>query len=441
MNIIKNTGESFSPVKNLEKIMNKAIDTKNWELSGDINSVAETETVTGDFIREHLTSGEIVILRNRKRKITPVAVGKNMRTKVNANIGSSPDLFNMEHELKKLEAAVNAGADTVMDLSTGGDIREFRRQITEASKIPLGTVPLYEAAVEMRKQKKSIMEMTIDDFLKIVSIQAEEGVDFMTIHSGITRNSYNSLKSEERIAGIVSRGGSILAEWMKLNKSENPLYSHYDEILDILAEYNVVISLGDSLRPGSIHDANDRGQVHELIILGELAQRASEKGVQAMIEGPGHVQLDMIEENIKLQKSVCGGAPYYVLGPLVTDVAPGYDHITSAIGGALAASKGADFLCYVTPAEHLRLPDTEDVREGVIASRIAAHAADMVKLGSRARKWDREMSLARKNLDWEEMFRLSIDEVKARKYRSELPSGANDQCSMCGEYCAVKRDI
>jgi phosphomethylpyrimidine synthase len=421
--------------------MNRVINTENWEKSGDIKSVAELENLTSDFVRKHLASGEIVILRNSKRRIVPVAVGKNLRTKVNANIGSSPDLFKMENELQKLEAAVNAGADTIMDLSVGGDIREFRRQITEASKIPLGTVPLYEAAVEMRKQKKSIMEMTIDDYLEIVRIQAEEGVDFMTIHSGITRSSYESLKSEERVAGIVSRGGSILAEWMKLNKSENPLYTHYDKILDILAEYNIVISLGDSLRPGSIHDANDRGQVHELIILGELARRAREKGVQAMIEGPGHVQLDMIEENIKLQKSVCNGAPYYVLGPLVTDVAPGYDHITSAIGGALAASKGADFLCYVTPAEHLRLPDPEDVKEGVIASRIAAHAADMVKLGSRARKWDRDMSLARKKLDWEEMYRLSIDEVKARKYRSELPSEASDQCSMCGEYCAVKRDI
>jgi phosphomethylpyrimidine synthase len=421
--------------------MNRVINTENWEKSGDIKSVAELENLTSDFVKKHLASGEIVILRNSKRRIVPVAVGKNLRTKVNANIGSSPDLFKMENELQKLEAAVNAGADTVMDLSVGGDIREFRRQITEASKIPLGTVPLYEAAVEMRKQKKSIMEMTIDDYLEIVRIQAEEGVDFMTIHSGITRSSYESLKSEERVAGIVSRGGSILAEWMKLNKSENPLYTHYDKILDILAEYNIVISLGDSLRPGSIHDANDRGQVHELIILGELARRAREKGVQAMIEGPGHVQLDMIEENIKLQKSVCNGAPYYVLGPLVTDVAPGYDHITSAIGGALAASKGADFLCYVTPAEHLRLPDPEDVKEGVIASRIAAHAADMVKLGSRARKWDRDMSLARKKLDWEEMYRLSIDEVKARKYRSELPSEASDQCSMCGEYCAVKRDI
>lgn len=421
--------------------MNRAIDIENWELSGDIKSVAKSENVKDDFIRKHLSSGEIVILRNSRRRIAPVAVGKKMRTKVNANIGSSPDLFNMEHELKKLEAAINAGADTIMDLSTGGDIREFRRQITEASSIPLGTVPLYEAAVEMRKKKKSIMEMTINDFLEIVRIQAEEGVDFMTIHSGITQDSYKSLKSQERVAGIVSRGGSILAEWMKLNKSENPLYTHYDKILEILAEYNIVISLGDSLRPGSIHDANDRGQVHELIILGELARRAKEKGVQAMIEGPGHVQLDMIEENIKLQKSVCGGAPYYVLGPLVTDIAPGYDHITSAIGGAVAASKGADFLCYVTPAEHLRLPNPEDVKEGVIASRIAAHAADMVKLGSRARKWDREMSQARKKLDWNEMFRLSIDEEKARKYRSELPSDTGDQCSMCGEYCAVKRDI
>ena len=261
----------------------------------------------------------------------------------------------------------------------------------------------------------------------------------MTIHSGITRASLESLRSQERILGITSRGGSILSEWIARNNKENPLYEHYDRILDILAEYNVAISLGDSLRPGAIHDASDRGQIHEMIILGDLARRARLKGVQAIIEGPGHMPLDKIADNIRLEKSLCDDAPYYVLGPLVTDIAPGYDHITSAIGGAIAAASGADFLCYVTPAEHLRLPNAEDVKEGVIASRIAAHAADIVKLGHRAKKWDDEMSRARHQLDWNAMFRLAIDEEKATRFRSQLPSGVDDQCSMCGEFCAIKK--
>jgi phosphomethylpyrimidine synthase len=281
--------------------------------------------------------------------------------------------------------------------------------------------------------------MTLHDFLETIELQARDGVDFMTIHSGVTRDSLRSLHSQERIIGITSRGGSILAEWIAHHGKENPLYEHYDEILDILAHYDVVISLGDGLRPGSLADAQDRGQVHEMIILGELAARARERGVQAIIEGPGHMPLDRIEENMKLEKSICNGAPYYVLGPLVTDIAPGYDHITSAIGGALAASSGADFLCYVTPAEHLRLPDVDDVREGVVASRIAAHAADIVKYGKRARRWDDEMSAARRERDWERMYTLSMDPVKARQYRSEIPSNLDDQCSMCGDFCAIKR--
>ncbi len=420
--------------------MNIFIKAKKGEISPEVESVAAQEALGADEILKNFAAGKIVIFKNNLRKIEPVGVGKNLRTKINANIGTSPDLFDMDTEIAKLETAINAGADAIMDLSTGGDLRFFRNAILEKCTKPLGTVPLYEVAVEMRKKSKSMLDMSIGDFLKIIELQAKDGVDFMTIHSGVTKSSVESLKSSKRIVGITSRGGSIIAEWMAVNKKENPLFEHYDEILDILAAYNVAISLGDGLRPGAINDANDRGQIHEMIILGDLAKRAREKGVQALIEGPGHMPLDMIADNMKLEKSICDGAPYYVLGPLVTDIAPGYDHITAAIGGAIAAASGADFLCYVTPAEHLRLPTIDDVREGVIASKIAAHAGDIVKLGERAKKLDDEMSAARKKRDWKKMFDLSLDEDKARKYREGMPSGEDDQCSMCGEFCALKRE-
>ncbi|MCP4135729.1 MAG: phosphomethylpyrimidine synthase ThiC [bacterium] len=419
--------------------MNIFTQARQGIVTPEIEEVAREEGVSVDYILDLFSKGEIAVFKNKLRDISPMAVGKGLRTKINANIGSSPDLFDLDNELNKLKAAIDAGADAIMDLSIGGDVTWFRQKIIENSSIPLGTVPLYETVVDMTKKGKSIIDMTIDDFLTVVERQAKEGVDFMTIHSGITSQAVESLKSQERIIGVCSRGGSILAEWITLNKKENPLYEYYDDILAILREYNIVISLGDSLRPGAIHDANDRGQLHEMIILGDLAKRARESGVQAIIEGPGHMPLDQIIENIKLQKSICDGAPYYVLGPLVTDIAPGYDHITSAIGGAIAASSGADFLCYVTPAEHLRLPNADDVKEGVIASKIAAHAADIVKLGSKARKWDNDMSVARKERDWEKMYALAIDEEKARLYRSEIPSDLEDQCSMCGEFCAYKR--
>jgi phosphomethylpyrimidine synthase len=419
--------------------MNLLNRTENDSIPEEVSRVALAEGVPAGEVLEGLRDGTVVIMKNNLRDIHPVGVGKGLSTKVNANLGTSPDLFDMEVELAKLDTAVRYGADAVMDLSTGGDLREFRQAILEHSPLPLGTVPLYEVAVRMSQQQKSVIDMTLHDFLETIELQARDGVDFMTIHSGVTRDSLRSLHSQERIIGITSRGGSILAEWIAHHGKENPLYEHYDEILDILAHYDVVISLGDGLRPGSLADAQDRGQVHEMIILGELAARARERGVQAIIEGPGHMPLDRIEENMKLEKSICNGAPYYVLGPLVTDIAPGYDHITSAIGGALAASSGADFLCYVTPAEHLRLPDVDDVREGVVASRIAAHAADIVKYGKRARRWDDEMSAARRERDWERMYTLSMDPVKARQYRSEIPSNLDDQCSMCGDFCAIKR--
>jgi phosphomethylpyrimidine synthase len=421
--------------------MNRAMPTSFTLTDDDLRKVAESEAVDYETILQGVTSGSITVVKNRLRSTAPMGVGTGLRTKVNANIGTSPDLFDLDTELEKLKAAADAGADAVMDLSTGGDLSYFRQAILEESSIPLGTVPLYEVTVNMTKKKLSILDMTIDDILPVIEKQAKEGVDFMTIHSGVTLSSMASLNSMKRIIGVTSRGGSILAEWMSRHKKENPLYEHYDEVLDILAEYNVVISLGDGLRPGALADAQDRGQIHEMIVLGELTDRAREKGVQVIIEGPGHMPLDQIVENMKLEKKLCSNAPYYVLGPLVTDVAPGYDHITSAIGGALAASHGADFLCYVTPAEHLRLPDAQDVKEGVIASRIAAHAADVVKLGQKARQWDDDMSRARKKRDWNTMFDLAIDPVKAKEYRDEVPSEEDDQCSMCGEYCAIKRDI
>lgn len=420
--------------------MNIFAQAKNGIISEDVKKVSSDESLPASTVLKDFAEGRITILRNSRRSIAPVGVGKGLSTKINANIGTSPDLFSLDEEMKKLKAAVDNGANAIMDLSTGGDLTFFRKKILENSPLPLGTVPIYEAAVRMVAQKKSLVEMDIKDFLKIIQEQAEEGVDFMTIHSGVTRASVDSLKSQKRITGITSRGGSILAEWMNYNKKENPLFEYYDDILDILAPFNVTISLGDGLRPGSIHDANDRGQIHEMILLGELAKRAREKNVQVIIEGPGHVPLDMIADNIRLEKKLCDEAPYYVLGPLVTDIAPGYDHITGAIGGAIAAAAGADFLCYVTPAEHLRLPDADDVKEGVIASRIAAHAADIVKLGSKARSLDDRMSQARRDRNWEEMYNNAIDRNKAEKFRESIPSHENDQCSMCGEFCAMKRE-
>jgi len=420
--------------------MNIFSQAKKGIIPEDVKTVSETESVPLDELFKNFSEGKVSIMKNRLRKIIPVGVGMGLKTKVNANIGTSPDLFDLKTELEKLDAAVKAGADAVMDLSTGGDLSLFRKKILEHSPLPLGTVPIYETAVRMVSQKKSMTEMKINDFIDVIKLQAEEGVDFMTIHSGVTLASVKSLHSQERITGITSRGGAILAEWMKFNKRENPLFEYYDEILDILAEYNVVISLGDGLRPGSIHDAGDRGQLHEMIILGELAARAREKNVQVIIEGPGHVPLDMVADNIRLEKKLCDDAPYYVLGPLVTDIAPGYDHITGAIGGAIAASAGADFLCYVTPAEHLRLPDADDVKEGVIASRIAAHAGDIVKYRNRASAIDDEMSRARKARNWSAMYGIAIDREKAEKYRNAVPSCEDDQCSMCGEFCSMKRD-
>lgn len=405
-----------------------------------IDGILESERISREVLIERLLKGEIVIVKNRNRNnIKPLAIGKGLRTKINANIGSSRDIDDINIEINKAFVAKDAGADAVMDLSTGKNIKEIRRKILEAVDLPVGTVPIYDVAASAYEKEKSFLKMNADEIFDVIYEQARMGVDFMTVHCGVTLETYNKMKQEGRLLDVVSRGGALIVEWMKYNKKENPLFERFDDILKIAAEFDVVLSLGDGFRPGAVADATDRAQIYELIILGELQQRALEKGVQVMIEGPGHVPLDQIETNIKIQKELCHNAPFYVLGPLVTDCAPGYDHIVSAIGGALAGYYGADFLCYVTPAEHLKLPDEDDVREGVIASKIAAHAADIAKGIPGAIDQDIEMSKARANLDWNKMYKYAIDPKKAKLFREKaLPKEEEDVCTMCGPYCAIK---
>ena len=405
----------------------------------EMEFVAREENLSPEFIREGVAKGTIAICCNVNHKnLKPCGVGAGLRVKVNANIGTSDSFPELAPELGKLHAAIAAGADSIMDLSTGGNITASRRAIIGASDVMVGTVPIYQVAVKTIQKYGAVVEMTKEDLFDVIRMQAQDGADFMTLHCGINRNVLKALTEEGRVMDVVSRGGSFITGWMLHNGEENPLYEHFDEILDICEEYDVTISLGDGLRPGCIADATDRAQIQELLNLGELTQRAWKRGVQVMVEGPGHMPYDQIETNMKLQKRICHNAPFYVLGPLVTDVAPGYDHITSAIGGTLAAVSGADFLCYVTPAEHLGLPDIEDVREGVIASKIAAHAADLARGNTEAWAWDNAMALARKNLDWEKQLSLAIDPVKAREYRLKKNKTGEEACSMCGEYCAVK---
>ncbi len=412
----------------------------NGEITEEMRICAEEEKVSPEYIREGLARGEIVICKNKRGFVKkPCAIGKGLKVKVNVNIGTSKDRPNVEEELKKLEVALKYGTDTIMDLSTGGDLDEIRKVIRENCPVPLGTVPIYQAAIEaVEKHHKSIVEMSVAEIFRVIEKQAEDGVDFMTVHCGITREVLDRLKNKERIMGVVSRGGSFIAEWMIYNNKENPLYEHFDELLEIAREYDVTLSLGDGIRPGCIADATDAPQIQELIMLGELTLRAWEKGVQVMIEGPGHVPLDQIEANVMLEKRLCHGAPFYVLGPLPTDIAPGYDHLVGAIGGAIAGKAGADFLCYLTPAEHLRLPTIEDVKEGVIASKIAAHIADLVRGNKEAWEWDLKMAKARAKLDWEAQIKLSLDPEKARRYRIEGGISKSKACTMCGEYCAIK---
>lgn len=390
-----------------------------------LDSVAKREGVSKTKLKKRIRDGSLVLVKDARRDIEPVAIGAGVTTKVNANIGTSPHESGLKNELRKAKVAVEAGADTLMDLSVDGDTGKTRRRILKETDIPLGTVPVYQV------YSKCGLDFTLEDYLVEVEAQCREGVDFMTIHAGLTRKGVEHAR--KRIIPVTSRGGCFLAAWMRKNKKENPLYTGFYEIMEVLREYEVTVSLGDALRPGCLHDATDKAQLTELKVLGKLTERAWGQDVKVIVEGPGHIPLDQIERNMRLQKKVCHNAPFYVLGPLVTDIAVGHDHITSAIGGAVAGMYGADFLCYVTPSEHLGLPSDDDVREGVIASRIAAHAADIVKLGRRGR--DDDMGVARRDLDWDEMFRLALDPKVKDRY-GDVKKGS--ECSMCGEYCAVK---
>ena len=408
-------------------------------ITREMQEVASSERLDSQVIVEGMAAGHIIIPRNKNHAaIAPLGIGKGLRTKINANIGTSKDHHDIEEELQKLAISIEAGADTVMDLSTGGPLDEIRSAIIKASTVDIGTVPIYQAVVETVRSNQAMVTMSAEVLFKVIEKQAEDGVDFITVHCGLTRESALRIKREGRLMNVVSRGGAFTVEWMAYNKKENPLYEHYDRLLDIAHAYDLTLSLGDGLRPGCLADATDRGQVQELIILGELAERAQARDVQVMIEGPGHVPLNQIVTNVQLQKQLCHGAPFYVLGPLVTDIAPGYDHITSAIGGALAASAGADFLCYVTPSEHLRLPTIEDVKVGVIASKIAAHAADIAKGVTGAIDKDVKMAHARRNMDWEQQIKLSLDPTLADRLRSSSKPADKDVCTMCGEFCAIK---
>ncbi|HPL82811.1 MAG TPA: phosphomethylpyrimidine synthase ThiC [Candidatus Omnitrophota bacterium] len=412
---------------------------KQNRLTPLMRRIAKIEGISPRALLLNIKNGSVVILNNNLHNLkSPCAVGKGLTTKINANIGTSTDKSSIKEELKKLAASIKYGADAVMDLSVGGDLKKVRKEVLKHSSVPLGTVPVYQIAVNASFKNKSPLKFDYLDMLEVLESQAKEGVDFFTIHSGVTLKSMDSLRKSKRVLDIVSRGGAIIASWMKLHSKENPFFEHFDKILDIAYKYDVVLSLGDGMRPGSILDANDKAQFMELKILGELALRARKRNVQVMIEGPGHVPLNKIKENITLEKKLCHGAPFYVLGPLVTDIASGYDHISGAIGGALAASFGADFLCYLTPAEHLRHPSLEDVREGVIASKISAHAADIVKGNKSALNLDREMSLARKKRDWTKQIKFSIDPDKAREYRKSSRPKDSEVCTMCGKYCSIK---
>jgi phosphomethylpyrimidine synthase len=415
-------------------------DAINKNITPLFEACAAQESVGVETLMAGVASGEIAITKNNNHNFDKViAIGKGMSTKINANIGSSKDFPELDGEMQKLCVAVKAGADTVMDLSMGGDLDTIRRGILSSCPVPLGTVPIYQTVAEtVEQQKKNIVDFSVDHIFKTIEKQAIDGVDFMTIHCGITKSVVERLNNQPRVIGVVSRGGSFLLEWMSHNNKENPLYENFDDLLAILKEHEVTLSLGDGIRPGALADATDRNQIQELIFLGELTERAWDAGVQVIIEGPGHMPMNQITANVLLQKQLCKGAPFYVLGPLVTDIAPGYDHITGAIGGAIAAAAGADYLCYVTPAEHLKLPNTEDVREGVIASKIAAHAADIAKGLPGAIDRDIAMATCRNNLDWKGQIDLSLDPEKARRFRHDGGSDKGPTCSMCGSYCAIQ---
>ena len=410
---------------------------RNGEYTEEMKYVAKKEGVDIEKLRRNVASGRVVILKNVKHDVEPVGVGSGLRVKVNANIGTSMDIVDVEAEVRKAKIAKKYGADTIMDLSTGGDLNYIRRRIMSEVPIVIGTVPIYQAAWDMLQKKKAIVEMTEDDMFRAVEMHLKDGVDFLTIHVGVTKEAVEKMKERKRVVGTVSRGGTFHAAWILHNNEENPFYKNYDYLLELLAQYDATISLGDGLRPGGLPDATDFLQIHELYTIGKLVKRAREKNVQAMVEGPGHIPIDQIEANVRIAKIATDNAPFYVLGPLVTDIASGYDHITAAIGGAIAAMAGADFLCYVTPAEHLALPNEEEVKQGVIATRIAAHAVNLTRFEEEY-MWDYRMSEARGKLRWDEQLNLSIDKENAIAIRKERYPHSPQVCTMCGELCAIK---
>lgn len=411
---------------------------KKGIVTDEVRLVADSEGISPEQLSEDIAAGVSVVPINRNHKITPIGIGRMMRTKINANIGTSKDKISIEGEMEKLDVLVKYGADAVMDLSTGGPIKKLRSMMLKKSPVAVGTVPIYEAAVMTAERKGAIAKMTADDLFAVIEAHAAEGVDFVTVHSGLTMRAVERLKSEGRILDIVSRGGSFLLEWMIYNEKDNPLYEQYDRLLEIALKYDMTLSLGDGMRPGCLADATDRTQLEELLTLGELRDRAVEANVQVIIEGPGHVPLDQVELNVKLEKEICKGAPFYVLGPLVTDIGMGYDHVSAAIGGAVAGAAGADFLCYVTPAEHIRLPSIDDVKEGVIVSKLAAHAADIAKGIKGSMDADIKMARCRKALDWNGQIAMSLNPEKVREWRAEVPPTETEVCSMCGEFCAIR---
>lgn len=411
---------------------------KKGIVTEEVKAVAISEHISPDRLASNIAEGLTVIPKNSKHEIKPIGIGKGLRTKVNANLGTSKDKVSLDDEKEKLAVVVEYGADAVMDLSTGGPIKELRQLLLKRSPLSVGTVPIYEAAIRAAETYGTISKMSPDDIFSVIEEHAEEGVDFVTVHCGLTRKAVERLREEGRMLDIVSRGGSFLLEWMIYNDRENPLYEYYERLLEISKRHDLTLSLGDGLRPGCLEDATDRSQIEELLTIGELRDKALEEGVQVIIEGPGHVPLNQVALNVKIQKEICKGAPFYVLGPLVTDIAMGYDHIAAAIGGAVAGAAGADFLCYVTPAEHIRLPNIEDVKDGLIASKIAAHAADISKGVPGAIGLDREMARCRKNLDWNGQISLSLDPAKVRRWRAEVPPTESEVCSMCGEFCAIR---
>jgi len=409
-------------------------------ITPEMEEVLQGEKVLPETLRERVAAGTVVIPKNiRHTNCRPKGIGLGLRTKVNTNIGTSQEHCNVTEEIEKLNVSLEAGTDTVMDLSTGGNLDSIRKILIERCPVPFGTVPIYQCVVELLQEGKAVKDLDEARILDTVRRHADSGVDFITIHCGLTKRAVDKMRHKTRIMDVVSRGGAFIVNWIRTHNCENPFYTSYDKLIELALEYDITFSLGDGLRPGCLHDATDSLQLDELVVLGELRDRAVEAGVQVMVEGPGHIPLTQIPANVQLEKSICKNAPFYVLGPLVTDVAPGYDHISGAIGGAIAAASGADFLCFLTPSEHLRLPTVEDTREGVVATRLAAHAGDIAKGIPGASDWDDAMSRARESRDWERMFALALDPKRAREYRTSSPTKSQDVCTMCGDLCSMKQ--